>query len=503
MIQVKAPDGSIVQFPDGMPETEMLAVMQKEFGGPTPDAPPPADMGLAVAREGLTGIPGAGAFVPQIEAFLKSISGQGTYAENLPKVQQEQKQFQEQSPGVSTAAQIAGGVATTLPLAATSLGASALGFTGKTLAGMVGKGALSGTAIGGIDALARGDDPTTGAAVGGALGGAIPIAGAGIGKVVGALSKTPATAPTVEALKDAARAGYEAPAVKAVQLNPKAISQLADDIEGILIKSGHRDYLSPGTFKAIQELKSPPTGVSTLDDIEGVRQVLGKAAMSHTERAAANKAMKKLDTFEVGLKESDIIAGDVAEARKIITDARANWGAAKRGETIGKAEHLAELNARTSGSGTNIDNTTRQQLKGILRNENKQRGFSAEELSQMEKTTFGSPATNVLRGIGKLGPAGGLSTMIHVGGALSTAGATIPLSIGSYLSRKLADKLTATQLSRLDEMVRNRSPLGKIMTESMKIDPSGELSSNMRKYVTAMLRGPQPVLTDRLSAPGR
>lgn len=45
-IEVKAPDGSIARFPDGMPDAEIEAVMRKTFGGPAS-----SDMGLSPSEE--------------------------------------------------------------------------------------------------------------------------------------------------------------------------------------------------------------------------------------------------------------------------------------------------------------------------------------------------------------------------------------------------------------------------------------------------------------------
>ncbi len=39
-IDIRAPDGSIARFPDGMSDEAITAVMRKEFGGPSQPAPP-------------------------------------------------------------------------------------------------------------------------------------------------------------------------------------------------------------------------------------------------------------------------------------------------------------------------------------------------------------------------------------------------------------------------------------------------------------------------------
>ena len=99
--------------------------------------------------------------------------------------------FQESHPIANAAAETAGGVAATLPVAATAIGARALGMTGN-LATRVATGAASNAAINAADSAVRsgGDMGQTGTAagVGGVVGGLSPfvarVVGAGVNKVM-------------------------------------------------------------------------------------------------------------------------------------------------------------------------------------------------------------------------------------------------------------------------------------------------------------------------------
>ena len=71
------------------------------------------------------------------------------------------------------------------PLGMTGVGARALGLTGDTLAAQMINSGLSGTAIGALDAAARGQSAKEGAETGALLGAAGPVAGRAIGSVVG------------------------------------------------------------------------------------------------------------------------------------------------------------------------------------------------------------------------------------------------------------------------------------------------------------------------------
>lgn len=138
---------------------------------------------LAGSGNAVSGIPIVG---PVLQSTLQKSSAAaramiyGTpYADNLSQIQGAQNEATAEHPILSTAGSVAGGV---LGYAgASALGAGpALGLEGS-LGTRVGMGAASNAVIGGTDAAVRGNDPRTGALIGGALGAAAPVAGKLIG----------------------------------------------------------------------------------------------------------------------------------------------------------------------------------------------------------------------------------------------------------------------------------------------------------------------------------
>jgi hypothetical protein len=108
----------------------------------------------------------------------------GRYQHALDLQNAKDQSFETAHPIADTAAQLAGGVASTLPVASTALGARLLGLTGSTLPGMVARGAAAGAGLNAADAEVRGDDPENAAAVGAITGAAAPVAGRLLGGVV-------------------------------------------------------------------------------------------------------------------------------------------------------------------------------------------------------------------------------------------------------------------------------------------------------------------------------
>lgn len=216
-IDVQAPDGSAVQFPDGTPSDVITNAMQVHFGkfegGTPPGAAPavkpatPEEQQTEAAGQFFKGIPVAGAYVDQAGAALSAAANPvtgvgekgGTYGErytaNLKRNQEVAKQYEDEHPIASTVTQLGGGIASTLPLAATATGAKLLGLTGKSLPSMMAAGGTSGAAIGAADSAARGQDIGTGAGIGSLFGALAPPVGRAIGATIqGAKNLLPAKA---------------------------------------------------------------------------------------------------------------------------------------------------------------------------------------------------------------------------------------------------------------------------------------------------------------------
>lgn len=192
-IDVSTPDGSKFSFPDGTPADVITGAMAKHFGSATPaaaaaaPAPPvdPEQERALTAGNALKGIPIIGAGIEPAEAAIRALVDKGgaggtfgeRYAKEREKSAADYADYEKRHPILAPVAQAGTGVLATLPIAATALGARALGLGAQTLPGQIAAGAASGTAINTADAALRGQDPVQAAEVGGALGAAAPVAG--------------------------------------------------------------------------------------------------------------------------------------------------------------------------------------------------------------------------------------------------------------------------------------------------------------------------------------
>lgn len=307
------------------------------------------------------------------------------------------------------------------------------------------------------------------------------------GKVAGLNTPRVANA-TVEDLKDAASAGYQHPDVAALQIHPAAATQLSQNIESTLLKNGVDDIVAPQTAKIIDRLKAPRFGPSTtIEDLDGARKALGNVAPA--EMRAAAIARKEIDNYLGNVPQSDLIAGNAAKANAILLDARANYAAASRAEEVQRALNNADINASSAYSGGNLNNATRQTLKPLLkRRENfSAQGYSPEEIDQLSRAVRGTFTGNVARGLGKMGPNGGLMGAGHLTSAYMTGGATVPASLGFGAAKILGDRSTARQAAKLNDMLLARSPVGKQIAAAQTARTATNASTTRAALIAALL----------------
>lgn len=305
-------------------------------------------------------------------------------------------------------------------------------------------------------------------------------------------------APTVDALKESAEAGYEAIRAMGVDYSSSAVKSLADDIQRELTEKGILAELAPKTYSVLGKLQSPPAeSVASIEGLVAARRALNNAAgdfTNPTERLAANRIIDRLDEFLLGPDEASVVAragvGDGGEASaftrasaagKILEDSRGDYAAAKRSEKITGAEERAELNAAVANSGANVDNQLRARAAELLKKPKETRGFSKEELALIRRIAEGTFTTNFTRRLGNLlGGGGGLGAQVTGGLGMAAGGALggfpaagvgyfLPPLVGAA-SKKASAALVGKQYEKLDEAVRKRSPLYEQMLKSKPME---------------------------------
>jgi hypothetical protein len=296
------------------------------------------------------------------------------------------------------------------------------------------------------------------------------------------MPKAAAKPPTIEQLDAAATAGFEHADVKNLSIHPKALQDWATEFRSKMNEDGFDDNVAPKTFAILKRIDSaPPNSVVTGQNLQSLRRTFSRAAgtTDRTEVAAATKAIDLLDEFvEGGVSPKMVLRGDPSLAASVWADARGNYAAARRSERVGEAVEGAELQAGSSHSGQNIDNSTRAQLKGILKSEKQRRGFSGEELRQMKRVVMGTYPGDAARFIGKMfGGGGGLGTTATAAMGYSAAGGLTQGPVGllgaaipivGFAFTKIGNAITNQGVTKLDALIRSRSPLATQMIRPLQ-----------------------------------
>ena len=425
---------------------------------------------------------------PYIPSESDQLPGQ-TFGERYGQARARQdaqaQAFREAHPILAPGAEIAGGIASMVPAAGTTLGARLLGLVGESLPTLALKGAASGAAINAADALVRGESPGAAAGMGAATGFAGPVLGRIAGGVANKFVPSVAT-PEAGKILGATDKAYDAltAAANGIPVPPQATKSLAARMTEKLTVSGQRRSVAPQVHDAIGELANPAVG--DLTDLVGARRTLKIIAggADATEADAARKVMPILDTQII--KAAPDLYSTLKQADK-------DWALGRTAQMVDQAIEAAKLRTPTGGLGGNLGNAVRQEFFKIIKN--KSGRLSPEELAQATRVAKGDILTNVARIAGALDPtAGRLSFILHAIAAIPTGGMSLAAAaVPGFVARKIADARTLGNAQQLSEMIRARSSLA-TQNELFRAGRDALIRSAMRRGALASRALPAPLV---------
>lgn len=381
----------------------------------------------------------------ELAAGVGSMAGQGSYEDELAKIRQRIEETKQNQPGAYFAGQVAGSV----PAAA----AGGEIVAGPRLAVNVGKGIVAGAAQGGIygagasDNSDRAQGAINGAIVGGAMGGAAPVVARAVGNAVGGVAGR-ASVPEIDAIDRNADAFYGAARSAGVTVKPTALNELARRSK--LAMTGLNATITPKSAAALDEIaKAAKAGTQpSLDTIDQLRQIAGQAAQSAdpNERRQAGRLINIVDSWLDGLKPSDIVGGnDPAQAVEWLKQARALWAIKSKAQTINGLLYDAEGNLLP-------DPQIRTGFQNLLRNKNKLRGYTEDEVRMLSLVARGGTGGGVKKAIAAFAPKGPVTGILY--GALGVSNPVAAGALGvtaaatkqwlKYSTRRAAEEASAT-----------------------------------------------------------
>jgi hypothetical protein len=475
MIEVETPDGGVAEFPDGTPPEAIKRALQKMF---PPQAAPqsvpqavPQSQAMsprqefdelpwygkaAQAADDTARFLANGMTLGYADKFAGYMGGEGTEAERAKTAE-----AKERAGAAGTAAEIVG---TMIPAGAlTNSALSATRYLPRVAPGLLGRSAamgIDGAALGAVQATGYDQDPTTGAAVGfaGGFGGNLlgEGIGAGLNKLAGVFNKKPQTM-TADQLKQTGAAAYRKAKDAGVIFKPEAVERLRQTVYNDLAEFGFHPTNQPGAGVAYNELERLAQGGNvSLEGLESLRRMAsgGYNPTNPSNNELLRRIAERIDEFASSAGPDDILTGNVQAATDALAEGRDYWSRFRKLEKVQELIDRAGRQASSTGSGGNVENATRQQLRRILDNKKMMRGFTPDEIKAIEDAVFGTPAQNTLRLVGKLSPQGnGLMAALGIGGAASIPGVALPaMAIGAG-AKKASEAMTRANAETVKNLV--------------------------------------------------
>lgn len=507
MKRIGLPDGTVADFPDTMSDDEIKAVLRKKFPPATPEQAQAADEFRQFASKATQNPAGAVAdmqptwkkpliaaadmvdlaangatmgFGNKAAAAIRAPFTDKTYEEELARMRGLTEGARRRAGVPGMIAEIAGGVGT--GLGAASKGATLAGRLGSaTMPGVKGLALRSGLmgAEGGVYGALSGAgnaDPgdelsgaVSGAGTGLVAGAAGNVAGEAIastvGKVAGLFNKRPKRM-TVDQIKQMASDAYDASEKAGVIFNKQGTRSLYDTVRADLANLGYDPdpAIAPGVKAALTRLQRLSRGENaTLKGLEVIRRVAsnGYKAGDDANNMMVSKVIEHIDDFVNNLDRNTLLMGkDPQAAIDALQKARNMWSTARKIETV---ERLARRGEIMGGSQLNQDvvGATKRQMRTLMLNEAKGRGFTPDEMAGVEKIVMGTPATHTLDLASKLLPSGtvGLSGHAAAGATNLASGNVAGLALQGamlgtgYAAKKASESITNRSVENLANII--------------------------------------------------
>lgn len=494
MIEVDLPDGSVAEFPDGTPPDVMKQALQKRFGAPQQAEQPQSPQlqaGLAelsaatqnparaqydalpewqkplVAASDTVQLAANGAtfgFGDKVAAGMRAPFTDKSYEEELAAQRGLTQGARNRAGSAGVAAEVAGGVAAPMALANKGLTLAGRGGT-AAMTGAKGLGARTalmgaeGAGYGALSAVGNDQDIGTGALVGGLAGVGGNLLGEGIAKGVDKFAgrfnpKTPQL--TVDDLKSASNAAYKKADAAGVVFNKTGVDRLTRNVIDDLTTHGFDPANEPGAMAVLKRLQSMKDGNVTFKGLDTLRKVASNGFIpgNQSNNKVLTQIIGRIDEMVNAADPATVMMGNPKAGAAAIQEARGLWGRARKLETVEGLMDRASLNAGSTGSGGNVENATRQQLKRILTSETMGRGFSKAEKEATRQAVMGSKTQNTLRLAGKISPQGnGLMAALGLGGAVAAPQVAIPAMVMGYGAKKTAEHLSRKSVAELVNLI--------------------------------------------------
>lgn len=271
--------------------------------------------------------------------------------------------------------------------------------------------------------------------------------------------------PDTEAFFDAADNHYKNMRGYGVEIDKRAMNDLATNARNELEAEGYDEDIAPKTYARIKKLENIKGQNATISDIENVRKGLNKVRKTdYSESDAVRRVVGHLDDYLANLKNNpqDVVVNPhfAANVSEDALAARSNYAAASRSEDVDEALRKAETHASVHGD---IGSAIQMQLKSLRNNPKKMMGWSDAEKAELDSTISGSTWQKATKRGAKFAPHGIVSTLgsVAAGHAIMPGAGEALVPAAGFVSKIINKHLAQRAATNLSNVVKARSPLGK------------------------------------------
>ena len=355
---------------------------------------------------------------------------------------------------IGTLASVAGSLAP-VGVAARGVGAVA---DAAGIGSQLARGAATGATIGAGGAAGNDQDIATGAATGAAVGAGSAAAGAAGSRLAG-LFADPAPVMSSPQLQAAARQAYSDADQAGVVYSPQATDRLRQAVQDHMANFGYDPALQPGGVAVLNALDRNAGNNATLQGVDLVRQNAGRmGSPSFPSAGALGSGIKGLvDDFTANPQPGDVLTGNGPGGVGALNNARQLYQRSSKDQDLSDALDAAGLRVGSTGSGGNINNATRQQVRQLYQG---RQDWTPDEDAALRQIIMGTPVSNALRQVGKLSPEGN-GLMMHLSlpaagyglaGSGGAAAGAAPLA--GFAAKRAADAMTARAVDNAGRLIR-------------------------------------------------
>lgn len=277
--------------------------------------------------------------------------------------------------------------------------------------------------------------------------------GAGAGAIAsrGGRKRVKPKGRTVEQLQAAKQSAYKAVEDAGVTYAPQAVDELVRGVTDDALAASINPQRHPRAASMLSDIQSLSGKPITITQLDQLRQVIRRDVASARDPAEAffgQRMIRALDEFIDAAGPGQVTGGDPERAAQTIRQARDLNTRYRKLETLRGLDEAAEERAASTGTGANIDNVIRQNVR---RFKDKTRNLTPEEEAAASRVIRGAPGQNALRAVGRLSPEGGTVSALSSIFTGAASGGAIPAA--GFIARRVADALTKRNLAELERLI--------------------------------------------------